>query len=150
VHAAALSSLSLSLQNVPPKAGTSGGVIVSQTPGPSSSQGGSPPGAGLTMLLPFLILVPFLYLQFRRQKKEQTERAKLKKGDRVVSQSGLVGELLEMDERFSKVSLAKGMPPVQMLTSTLSALDATEPAKKADDLKDLKDAKATADKTDRK
>jgi len=146
VYSAALSSLSSSLQNVPPKAGTPGVAVPPTGPAPSGPQGGAPPGATLTMLLPFLILVPFLYMQFRRQKREQTERAKLKKGDRVVSQSGLIGELVEMDERFAKVSLAKGMPPVQMLTSTLSALDTSEAAKKADDLKDLKDAKASADK----
>jgi preprotein translocase subunit YajC len=100
----------------------------------------------LGMFFPLLILLPFLFLMFRRQKKEQEQRAKLKKGDRVVSNSGLVGELVEMDERLAKVKLAPGIT-VQMLASTLGPLEATA-EKKADDkeLRDLKEAKVAADK----
>jgi preprotein translocase subunit YajC len=89
-------------------------------------------------------MVPFLFLMFRRQKKEAAQRSKLKKGDSVVSQSGIVGELVEMDERFAKVKIAPGTT-VKMLVTSLSPL---EPAadKKSDDLKDLKDAKVAAEK----
>ena len=99
------------------------------------------------MLLPFLIMIPFIFLMFRRQKKEAADRAKLKKGDRVVSQSGLIGELMEMDDRVAKVKLAPGTT-VQMLTSSLSPFVTADAAaaKKDDALKDLKDAKAAADK----
>jgi preprotein translocase subunit YajC len=96
------------------------------------------------MLLMLLIMVPFLFLMFRRNKKEQEARAKLKKGDRVVSQSGLVGELIEMDERFAKVKIAPGTT-VQMLTSSLGPLEAAG-EKKSDALKDLKDAKVATEK----
>lgn len=93
-----------------------------------------------------LMFVPILFLMFRRNKKEQEARSKLKKGDRIVSQSGLVGELLEMDERFAKVKLGPGNT-VTMLASSLQPLDPTPAAKAGDkDLKDLKDAKAAAEK----
>jgi preprotein translocase subunit YajC len=96
-----------------------------------------------------LMFVPILFLMFRRNKKEQEARSKLKKGDRIASQSGLVGELIEMDEKFAKVKLGPGNT-VTMLTSSLQPLDAG-PAGKSDksddkDLKDLKEAKAAADK----
>lgn len=99
------------------------------------------------MLLPILILVPFLLLSFRRQKKEQESRAKLKKGDKVVTQAGLIGELVEMDERIAKVKIAPGTT-VQVLASSVGSFEATpEATKKSDkDLEDLKEAKATADK----
>jgi preprotein translocase subunit YajC len=98
------------------------------------------------MLLPFLILVPFLLLSFRRQKKEQAARANLKKGDRVVTQAGLIGELIEMDERIAKVKIAPGTT-VQVLASAVSAFEATAAKGKTDkELADLKEAKATADK----
>ena len=131
------------LQQVGPK----GGAAPAQDPGAGSA--GAPPqsapaGGGLIMFLPLLLLVPFLLLSFRRQKKEQAARGKLKKGDQVVSTSGLVGELVEMDERFVKVKIAPGTT-VKMLASAVSPLEPD--AKPADDkLKDLKDAKAATDK----
>lgn len=98
------------------------------------------------MLLPILILVPFLLLSFRRQKKEQESRAKLKKGDKVVTQSGLIGELVEMDERVAKVKIAPGTT-VQVLASSVGSFEATPDKAKTDKgLDDLKEAKATADK----
>jgi preprotein translocase subunit YajC len=77
----------------------------------------------LTFILPFLIMVPFLFMMFRRQKKEQEARSKLKKGDRIASNSGLVGELVEVDERFAKVKLAPGIT-VTMLANSVAPLDA--------------------------
>jgi preprotein translocase subunit YajC len=134
-----------SFQNVAPKAGTPG-VAAPDAPAGGGGGSSSSPGGGLITLLPFLMLVPFLFLMFRRNKKEAEQRSKLKKGDRVVSQSGLVGELMEMEDRFAKVKIAPGTT-VQMLASSLAPLDAGKLAASADkDLKDLKDAKAAADK----
>jgi preprotein translocase subunit YajC len=131
-------------QAVAPKAGTPG-VAVDSSGGAQQGQQASPPGGMLTMFLPLLIMVPFLFLMFRRQKKEQESRSKLKKGDKVVTQAGLVGELIEMDERVAKVKIAPGVN-VQVLANTLGPFDTT-PAKADDkDLKDLKEAKAAADK----
>lgn len=142
-------ALSFAFQNVAPQQGTPGVAVPDGPPAAGGASGGAaPPGGGsmITMLLPFLMIVPFLFLMFRRNKKEADQRAKLKKGDRVVSQSGLIGELMEMDERFAKVKIAPGTT-VQMLTSSITPLEATAAAPQADkDLKDLKDAKAAADK----
>jgi preprotein translocase subunit YajC len=130
-------------QNVQPKAGTPG---VEQPSGPT---GGAPPQGAppsmVTMLLPFLILVPFLYMSVRRQKKEQQARAHLKKGDRVVTQAGLIGELVELEERIAKVKIAPGTT-VQVLSSSVSAFDAAEGKKTDKELSDLKEAKAAAEK----
>lgn len=133
-----------SFQNVAPKAG-SPGVAAPDAPPAAGGGSSSPPGAGLISFLPFLMLIPFFFLMFRRNKKEAEQRSKLKKGDRVVSQSGLVGELMEMDDRFAKVKIAPGTT-VQMLTSSISPLEATAAASSDKDLKDLKDAKAAAEK----
>jgi len=134
-------------QTPPPKAGTPG-VAAEGAPSGGGGQG-SPPSAGsmAPMLLPILILVPFLLLSFRRQKKEQENRAKLKKGDKVVTQAGLIGELVEMDERIAKVKIAPGTT-VQVLASSVGMFDSAAPEKGKTDkeLEDLKEAKATADK----
>ena len=96
----------------------------------------------MAFLLPLLILVPFFLLSSRRQKKEETARSQLKKGDKIVSNAGLVGELVELDAKYAKVKLAPGIT-VQMLANTVSPLPADEPApsKSKDALADLKDAK---------
>lgn len=141
------------LQPAGPKAGS---AAAAQAQDSQPSQGGAqpqspPPSLGMAVFLPLLILVPFFFLSSRRQKKEQAERSKLKRGDKVLSNAGLVGELVEMDERFAKVKLAPGIT-VQMLSSTIGPLDtadASAPAsekKEKDALQDLKDAK-TAEKS---
>ncbi len=134
-------------QNVPPKQGTPG-VAQESAPAGGAPAPSSPPGGGmLTMLLPFLILVPFLFMSFRRQKKEAESRKNLKKGDKVVTQAGLIGELVELDERIAKVKIAPGTT-VQVLASAVSSFEAqaAAPSKTDKELADLKEAKATADK----
>ena len=97
------------------------------------------------MFLPFLILIPFFFLMNRRNKKEAEARQSLKKGDRVQSTAGLVGDLLEMDERFAKVKIAPGVN-VTMLASAVSPLEPAPEAAKDDKAKDLKDAKPATEK----
>lgn len=141
------------LQNVGPKAGSAAAAQGQDSAPPSTPAAPSQsPSLGMAFLLPLLILVPFFFLSSRRQKKEQAERAKLKKGDRVVSTSGLIGELVELHEKTAKVKLAPGIPPIEMLASSVSPYVATEAAptkdekKDKDALQDLKDAKASGNK----
>jgi len=61
------------------------------------------------------------------QKKQQAALASLKKGDRVLTQSGLVGKLLEVGDRYAKIELAPGMK-VDMLKSSLLGKDTVETA----------------------
>jgi preprotein translocase subunit YajC len=88
--------------------------------------GGPPPDAGFAGMLPILILIPLLIFLFwssrSQQKKQEATIAALKKGDRVLSQSGLVGRLLEVDKRYAKVELAPGVK-VTMLRSSLAGRD---------------------------
>lgn len=105
----------------------------------------SPPGSMVTMLLPFLVLIPFLLMSFRRQKKEQEARSKLKKGDRVVTQGGLIGELTELDDRIAKVKVAPGVT-LQVLASSVSSFEGSPDGKTDKQLADLKDAKPATDK----
>jgi hypothetical protein len=59
-----------------------------------------------------------------------------------MSNAGLVGELVEMDDRLAKVKIAPGVT-VQMVANTVSPF-AAEPEKAA--TKELKDAKPVTDK----
>lgn len=138
--------MSTFFQNVQPKQGTPGITVDTSSP-PAPAQQAAPPSSMITMLLPFLVLVPFLFMTFRRNKKEQEARKHLKKGDKIVTQSGLIGELVDMDDRVAKVKIAPGTT-VQVLTSSVSSFEAqAAPTSKTDkELADLKEAKAAGDK----
>lgn len=84
-------------------------------------------------MLLFIPLLIFLFWSSSSQKKKQEAAiAALKKGDRVVAQSGLVGRLVEIDARYAKVELAPGVK-VQMLRSSLVGRDTEDgSAKKAE------------------
>ena len=140
---ALLSNDMLLAQNVPPKAGTPG---VAQDPTPPA--GGPPPGSSGTpfggfgpLLMMLAVFVPFFLLMSRRQKKEQAARGALKKGDKVMANSGLIGELMDMDDRIAKVKIAPGVT-VQLMANTVSPF--VEPEKASP--KELKEAKAVSDK----
>jgi preprotein translocase subunit YajC len=130
-------------QNVLPKAGTPGVVQQDATPAstPASSSSSSPLMSMLPMLLMFALFIPILFLSSRRQKKEQKARESLKKGDRVQSTSGLIGELVEMDERIAKVKIAPSVH-VQLVASTVSPYVEAEKAP----AKEIKEVKAVAEK----
>lgn len=117
-------------QNVQPKGGTPG---VAQDPGAPPVSGGSAghesasPLAGMMPILMMLVIfIPFFLLMNRRQKKEQHARSSLKKGDKVMTTSGLIGELIEIDEQIAKVKIAEGVK-VQIVANTVSPF--VEPAK---------------------
>jgi preprotein translocase subunit YajC len=86
----------------------------------------------LLMLMAFLPVIIFMFFTSRSQQKKQKElEAKLKKGDRVVTQSGLVGKLVETTEgRHVKIEIAPGVK-VTMLRSAITGLDTDDagPAK---------------------
>jgi preprotein translocase subunit YajC len=133
-------------QNVQPKAGTPG---VAQDPTPAGGSaspggGGSPLSGFMPILMMLVIFVPFFLLMSRRQKKEASARASLKKGDRVMTNAGLVGELMEMDDKLARVKIAPGVT-VQIVASTVTPF--VDPGgKEKSSSKELKEAKAVSDK----
>jgi preprotein translocase subunit YajC len=140
-----LSNDLLLAQNAQPKGGTPGVVQDSAAPqgtSASSSSSSSSSIAGLTPILMMLvIIVPFWFMMSRRTKKESQARASLKKGDRVMTTAGLIGELVEMDERIAKVKISPATT-VQIVANTISPYVEVERAP----TKELKEAKAGSDK----
>ena len=90
------------------------------------------------MLFPLLLLVPLLLLMFwstrSQQKKQAAVIAGLKKGDRVLTQSGLVGKLIEIGDRYAKIEVAPGVK-VELLKSGLLGKDTPETAAAAEQKK---------------
>jgi preprotein translocase subunit YajC len=132
-----LSSDLLLAQNVAPKAATGPGTPgVAQDASTPTAPASSSPLSGFVMpLMMLVIFVPFFFLMNRKQKKETQARASLKRGDKVMTNAGLIGELVETDDRVAKVKIAPGVT-VQIVANTVSPF--AEPEKAA--AKDLKEA----------
>ena len=130
-----LSNDLLLAQNAQPKGG-SPSVVQDSSPTPggaSSSSSSSSPLAGFTPILMMLvIIVPFWLMMSRRTKKETQARSALKKGDRVMTTAGLIGELVEMDERIAKVKISPSVT-VQLVANTISPYVEVERAAQAPD-----------------
>jgi preprotein translocase subunit YajC len=94
-----------------------------------------PPGGGMfSMLFPLLLvgMLIFIFWSNRsQQKKQDATLAELKKGDRVVTQSGLIGKLVELEPKYAKLEIAPGVK-VQVLRTSILGRDAEEATQKKD------------------
>lgn len=75
------------------------------------------PIIGMVLIFWFLIIRP----QMKRQKEHQAKVAGLKKGDQVVTQGGLVGKVIKVDETFAEIELAQGVR-VKAVKQTIAEL----------------------------
>jgi preprotein translocase subunit YajC len=113
------------------------GQVAAPTP-----DGAAPPPSTFSLFTPLLILIPFILVLFfqnrSQQKKTEANIASLKKGDRVVTQSGLIGRLVSVEGRYAELELLPSRTKVTILRTGLVGRDAEgEPAK----------AEASADKS---
>ncbi|MFH1336516.1 MAG: preprotein translocase subunit YajC [Candidatus Zixiibacteriota bacterium] len=88
----------------------SGGIMVETVYAMGQSGGGGGQSGGLTAFLPLiLIVVVFYFLLIRPQQKKQKEHknmvTSLRKGDKVVTSSGIFGTIVGMDDQENKVVL---------------------------------------------
>lgn len=80
------------------------------------------------MLLMFVpLIVMMLWSSRSQQKRQQKVLAELKKGDTVLTQSGIRGKLIELGDRFAKVEIAPGTK-VEILKTSLLGKDGAEAA----------------------
>ena len=122
-------------QSAPPPPGAGETSQPSQAPTQSAPQGS--PGGGSSMLLMLMAFVPvilFMFFSNRSQQKRQKDmEGKLKRGDRIVTQSGLVGKLVDPPEgRHARIEIAPGVK-VQVLRTSIAGLDVEEAAKSKDE-----------------
>jgi len=82
---------------------------------------------------PLLFVLPILLLIFfssrSQQKKQKQLESKLKTGDQVLTQAGLVGKLTEKGERYAKIEVAPGLK-IKVLVSSIVGLDTGDDAVK--------------------
>ena len=71
-------------------------------------------GSGLYSFIPLILLmVVFYFLLIRPQQKRAKEHkallADLKKGDEVLTNGGVIGKVLDTDETFASIEIAKNL-----------------------------------------
>jgi preprotein translocase subunit YajC len=99
---------------------------------PASGGGGGGSGGALQLLFPILIFVAFYFFLIRPQQKKQKDLDnKLKKGDRVFTNAGIVGKIIEMNERRVTLEVAKGVNMV-FLRTAIGGIDEGDPVKTED------------------
>ena len=78
------------------------------------AQAGAGQGGGLLSLLPLVVIfVIFYFLLIRPQQKRAKQHKEMvqaiKKGDEVVTNGGLLGKIVDTDDNFVTVDIAKGV-----------------------------------------
>jgi len=100
-------------------------------PARSASDHPSPPpaGGGPNLFFMLMLFLPLFFLLFwmprSQQKKQAAALAKLQKGDRVVTQSGMIGKLAEVGDRTYKLEIAPGVK-VDVLKSSIAGKDGAD------------------------
>lgn len=111
-----------------PQAAANTGTAAPGAPG-APQEMPPPPGGGFAMLIMPLLLVAmlvFMWWTSKSQQKKQTQMLNdLKKGDRVITQSGLLGKLVERADRVATIEIASGVK-VKVLSSSLLGKDTTD------------------------
>jgi len=95
----------------------------------------------MQLLFPVLIFVAFYFFLIRPQQRKAKElESKLKKGDRVFTNSGLIGKILDMDEKRATLEIAPNVK-VQILRNSIGGLDEGDAPKKSGDDAKVAEAK---------
>ena len=86
-----------------------GGVMI-ETAYAMGTQGGGGQGGGIAAFLPFIAMIVILYLllmrpQQKRQKEHKMMLTTLRKGDKVVTNSGMYGTIVGINENENTVVL---------------------------------------------
>jgi len=98
-------------------------IVLAQESSASPSPG---PGAFMTSLLPFILIFVLFYVllilpQQRRQKKHRTMLEALKKGDRVVTSSGILGIVENISKNVITLKVADNVK-IRVLRDSISEM----------------------------
>ncbi|MBN4078497.1 preprotein translocase subunit YajC [Gammaproteobacteria bacterium AH-315-C21] len=81
-------------------------------------------GSGLTQFIPLIIIFVIFYFllirpQMKRAKEHKTMVASIAKGEEVVTNGGILGKIVSVDEGFFSLEVANGTV-IKMQTSSVS------------------------------
>ena len=102
------------------------------TPAYAQAAGGAGAGAAFAQFIPLILIFAIMYFlmirpQQKRLKAHRTMVENVKKGDRVVTQGGILGKVVSVGEDELEVEIATGVK-VRVIRSTVSqVLNKSEP-----------------------
>ena len=105
----------------------------------AASGAGGQAGGIMGLVLPFAVIIPiFYFLVFRPQARRQKERKAMvdavKRGDRVITAGGLIGQIHKVvDDNEVQLEIAEGVRVRVLRGSIDQVLNRTEPAKVVQD-----------------
>lgn len=76
---------------------------------PAAPAAPDPFGGGMIILLPLLMLAFTWFMTNRQNSKQKEFESSLKPGDVVVTQSGLIGKIIDLGEVNAKLEIAPGV-----------------------------------------
>ncbi len=82
-------------------------------------------GSSLTSMLPFLAMILVLYFfmirpQMRKQKKEKSFQAEIKRGSKVITSSGIHGKIVDLNETEGTVTIETGAGKIKFERAAIS------------------------------
>ncbi|GAC1554018.1 MAG: hypothetical protein NVS3B10_15540 [Polyangiales bacterium] len=90
-------------------------------------------GSMMQLAFPILIFVAFYFFLIRpQQRKAKDLDSKLKKGDRVFTNSGLIGKVITLGDKRATLEIAPNVR-VEVLRSAIGGLDEGDDAKSKDE-----------------
>jgi preprotein translocase subunit YajC len=108
------------------------GTAQHEEPPPGGGAPTGPFGGGIMPLLIMILPILLIFFTMRGQTKKQKQiESNLKTGDTVVTQSGMIGKVIELGEARVKIEIAPGVT-VRMLKSAISGVDGGDAPKTAD------------------
>jgi preprotein translocase subunit YajC len=105
-----------------------GGGQPAQQAAPQGGGGSAPSGGGgggsmMTLLMPILIFVAFYFFLIRpQQKKAKDLESKLKRGDRVFTNGGVIGKIVTLGDKRATLEIAPGVK-VEILRTSIGGID---------------------------
>ncbi|MGJ5643174.1 preprotein translocase subunit YajC [Formosa sp. S-31] len=94
-------------------------------------------GEGISSFLPFILMFVVVYFfmiapQMKRQKKEKKFAAELKRGDRVVTKSGMHGKIVDLNDKDNSCVIETLAGKIKFERSSIS-MEMSEPLNKSTD-----------------
>jgi len=99
-------------------------------------------GGGITLLLPLILIVGMIWFMSRSQKKQRQKQAdtvaRLTPGTKVITTSGMVGIVEEVDDEYVTLEISEGVL-IQLVKAAVGRVVADEVEEPADEAADAEE-----------
>ena len=103
------------------------------TPAFAQAAGGAGGAGGIISFVPIILIFAIMYFLMIRPQQKKVKQHKamidaLRRGDRVVTQGGLIGKVVKVEDNEVEVELAQGVKVKAVRGTIASVVNKTEPA----------------------